>query len=428
MKAADETSVSGAEPITIEAAQRMSGAGRRFTLDGSARLRAHLDRMCRRVLDEVCAIIPQTRLEALVLGGGYGRGQGGVLSTGDGDRPYNDFEFYVFLRGNRLFNERRFQPGLNALGERLSPEAGVHVEFKVDSIARLHRSGVSMFSYDLVSGHRTLWPEKDDSRDPFANCEHHLRAFDIPCHEATRLLFNRCTGLLLAKELLGKARLDPDDSDFIARNIAKAQLALGDAVLTVAGRYHWNCLERHDRCGLLASDWPAGAPGAPLAGDLRIRVPMDKPAWMKDVERHHARGVQFKLHPERSGSPAGDLAEEHRRVSELARQVWLWVESLRLNRCFSSVPEYALSDVDHWPVSSTLRNVLLGVRVFGWRNALQARVRRHPRGRFLKALAILLWMEADDASRRSLQKQLDAASNDWHSLVAAYRQLWPRCR
>ena len=155
------------------------------------------------MLDGVRALVPSEKLEALVLGGGYGRGQGGVLKTETGDEPYNDLEFYVFLRGNRLRNGRLFGVALRELGDRLSPGARLHVEFKVDSLPRLRRSPVTMFSYDLVSGHRVLWggehrtsniqhptsngrqANDDKSLDVgcsqvFHDCQHHLNAFHTP--------------------------------------------------------------------------------------------------------------------------------------------------------------------------------------------------------------------------------------------------------
>ena len=55
----------------------------------------------------VRSFIPENRLEAVVLGGGYGRGEGGVLKTEAGDRFYNDLEFYVFVQGPRLLNDAR---------------------------------------------------------------------------------------------------------------------------------------------------------------------------------------------------------------------------------------------------------------------------------------------------------------------------------
>ena len=190
-----------------------------------------------------------------MLGGGYGRGQGGVLKTDEGDRPYNDLEFYVFVRGNVLLSERRYRGAMGELANRLSRDAGLHIEFKVYSADKLRRGRISMFTYDLAAGHKIVF----GSEAIFEGCEHHLAAEQIPPHEATRLLFNRCSGLLLAGEYLRHDTPTTEETDFIGRNLAKAQMAFGDAVLTVFGQYHWNCLKRHARLEQLTV--PESLPG-----------------------------------------------------------------------------------------------------------------------------------------------------------------------
>src|SRR5438094_616767 len=96
----------------------------RFTIDGSDELEQHLARACEQVRTEVLALVSTQRLEAILLGGGYGRGEGGVLKTETGDRPYNDLEFYVCLRGSQLLNERRYSGALHTLAQKLSTAVG----------------------------------------------------------------------------------------------------------------------------------------------------------------------------------------------------------------------------------------------------------------------------------------------------------------
>jgi rhamnosyltransferase len=377
---------------------------KRFTLDGDDALEERLAGICERVLAGVKELLPQDALEALVLGGGYGRGQGGVLKTAAGDAPYNDLEFYVLLRGNRVLNERKFGPRLNNLGERLSPEAGLHVEFKIESLARFRQSAVTMFSYDLICGHRTI----SGNEPVFAGCEHHREAHQIPLAEATRLLFNRCTGLLLAKEFLRKGTLAVDEADFIGRNIAKAQLGIGDVVLAALGKYHWSVLERRSVLNELAS--------------------VDGLRWMVDVRRHHAVGVQFKLHPQRISMSVDAFKAEHDAVSNLAREVWLWLESRRLNQTFLSAHDYAFSKVKKCADSPLWRNVLLHVKTFGAGSVCDGAAMRYPRERLLNALPLLLWDEPLNHLRvkRYLQKQLRTGASDWQGFVAAYKAVWPK--
>ena len=79
----------------------------RFTLDGSPELEQHLSALCQRVGERIRAMIPAGDLEGVLLGGGYGRGEGGVLRSVGRDLPYNDLEFYVFVKGSGVLADRR---------------------------------------------------------------------------------------------------------------------------------------------------------------------------------------------------------------------------------------------------------------------------------------------------------------------------------
>jgi hypothetical protein len=372
---------------------------KRFTIDGSAALEERLQNTCAEVLEQVRQCIPSARLQGVVLGGGYGRGEGGVLQTTSGESPYNDLEFYVFMTGNRFLNERKHRGALLRLTESLSAAHGLHIEFKIDSLYRLRRSPASMFSYDLVSGHRVVhghsWL--------FAGCEHHLCAAALPAAEGSRLLLNRFTGLLLVKEMLAGDRFSGEEADFSRRNLAKAQLALGDALLAHYGDYHWSCLERRHRLQQLADPFP----------------------HLAEIRAHHAAGVEFKLHPFRSCESWAELADAHRAICALAQGLWLWLESRRLRRGFSSTHEYALSPLRKWPGKSSWRNWVLTLGTFGTKALLRSSAARYPRERLFNALPLLLWdNEPEPQALRYLQRQLHTAAADWAGLVGAYKKVW----
>jgi hypothetical protein len=338
----------------------------RFTLDGSKSLERHLASICHKALELVEDSVG--RIDGLLLGGGYGRGEGGVLRTEQGDQPYNDLDFYVFMPGTHWLNEKCHAHALHQVGEDLTSVAGVEVEFKIESLPRLRRAPISMFSYDLLAGHK--WIKGDDIL--LRGREHHLEAERIPLHEGARLLLNRCSGLLFAT--------DPGQSaDFIRRNIAKAQLALGDAVLTRFRKYHWSCLERADRVKTLFIDAP----------------------WWGEVQRNHEIGVEFKLHPYRSDESREELTRDHQAVSALARQVWLWFESHRLSAPFTSVHEYVTSDTNKCPETRALKNLLINLKEFGRPSF------RYPRERLFNSCPILLW------ERRSAPDSIGAYQSIW---------------
>jgi hypothetical protein len=395
-----------ADHLPILAAQAKAT---RFTLDGDDALEQHLARTCARVLSGIQGLIPATKLEAVLLGGGYGRGEGGVLRGPAGDRPYNDLEFYVAIAGNRHVNQFLYHRRLDVLGEILTHLADAEIEFKITSLAELRGGLVSMFSYDLVAGHRFLWGRA--SAHQLSGCHRHACAENVPSAEATRLLMNRCSGLLFAGVELHRVPFTPAAADFARRNIAKVQLACGDAVLTACGQYHWSCRERHQRLHRLAAiqRWP----------------------WLDAVVWQHAAGVAFKLRPTVRQISHGDLLDLHREVTALALQCWLLLEARRSRRAFPSARAYAEDAADKLPGWPRLRNFLLNLRVDGFRLRLHPSPWWHPRQRIYRALALLLWEPetlGDPELRRRLELELNAPVSTEAEALAAYRALWARVR
>lgn len=372
---------------------------KRFTQDGNDALEAHLTSVCEQVRIGVLALIPGRRLEGLVLAGGYGRGEGGVLKSEAGDLPYNDLEFFVFIRGSTVLNDRRYRNTLHKLGEKLTHTAGIEVEFKILSLAQFLRSETSMFYYDLMMGHQ--WLIGDDSL--FAKCHQHRNSSGIPLHEATRLLFNRCSGLLYAKERLQRVSFTDDDADFVGRNIAKAQLALGDVWLAANGAYHWSCIERKKRLKASHDDW-----------SLQLAA-------------HHEAGVAFKLHPRRAQAcMKAWLIARHAEVSALAEQLWLCVEGKRMGQSYGSSREYAVSPQSLCPERSTLRIALSNLRAFGLTGLLSRFSTRYPRERLLRSLSLLLWGQTNAQENAIVSACLNCEDPSLGSAVRAYETLWHR--
>ena len=379
----------------------------RFTLDGDDALELHLAQTCARVLSGIHGLIPVPKLEFVLLGGGYGRGEGGVLRGPSGDRPYNDLEFYVAITGNRHVNEFLYHRRLEVLGEILSHLADAEIEFKITSLAELRARPVSMFSYDLIAGHRVLWSQPHAHGLP--GCDQHRSAESIPEAEATRLLMNRCSGLLFARVELERKSFTLTAADFVRRNIAKVQLACGDALLAAFGRYHWSCRERHHRLEQLAASqpWP----------------------WLQAVIRHHRAGVEFKLHPATGGASREMLGELHAELTALALQCWLCVESRRLGRAFSSARAYATDPGDKCRGAKLPLNFLLNLRANGFRFRARPNPWRHPRQRIFHALALLLWEPAtftDPALRSRVSMELNLRTRPIGEWLSAYRALWSR--
>jgi hypothetical protein len=142
----------------------------RFTLDGSDALEAQLGDLCARVAEGVRQIVPTGKLHALVLGGGYGRGEGGVLRSESGEQPYNDLEFYVLYRGSAL-SALRYKKTIHHLAEELTRSGQIEVELKLLPLEKLISSPASMF-VPVCSSRKTVYPERTLAmRTPISSAE-----------------------------------------------------------------------------------------------------------------------------------------------------------------------------------------------------------------------------------------------------------------
>lgn len=170
-------------------------------------------------------------IRAVVLGGGYGRGEGGATPDG---MPYNDMDFFVVMNG------RKPPPGLQAMLDRISSEwhgkLAIDIDFCcVKSLKALYKDAGTLMIQELFAGCRVVFGDEhifdDAPRRPFS---------ELPWTDAARLLLNRGAGLLFARQRAS----DPGESDFVRRNIHKAALGCGDAILVVHHDYRATGTER----------------------------------------------------------------------------------------------------------------------------------------------------------------------------------------
>lgn len=297
-------------------------------------------------------------LTALVLGGGYGRGEGAVVRRDGAERPYNDLDLIVVTR--RLGVARAAD--LAAVGHRHQRGLGVEVDFgRPLTPAAIRRWPHWLMWHDLVHGHVVL-------RGDGMVLERHAPArvwTSPPAIEATRLLLNRGAGLLWAMRVCDGHGPAPDP-DFVRRNYHKCALALGDAALLAHSRYTTLCRGRDERLRQLAADRHAVA-------EL-------------ELDAVYAIALRFKLCPD-DVPPEPPEAETLRALAALWGRVLLHVEGQRTGRRWSGLAEYArwgahrevdLNRPRHWPLN-LVRNGRLG----RWSH-------RHPREGLYRQLPGLL--------------------------------------
>ena len=172
-----------------------------------------------------------TAIRAVVLGGGYGRGEGGATADG---MPYNDMDFFVVMNGQPPSPEVRRL--LDSLSADWRAKLSIDIDFCcVKSLKTLYKDADTLMIQELFAGRRVVFGDEhifDDAP---------LRPFsELPWTEAARLLLNRGAGLLFARMRAD----DPAEADFVRRNLHKTALGCGDAILIVHHDYHCTGTER----------------------------------------------------------------------------------------------------------------------------------------------------------------------------------------
>ena len=203
---------------------------------------AEAEELLTRILSEIGEQLSDIGL-SVYLGGSYGRGEGGVREDRQNGILYNDLDFFVFSRNS----VPRAGELLHEISEKYEKELKVDIDFsRVMSVQDIRKNAQRLMMQELKRGYRLVCGE-----DLLTEFLPEINAEDLLFSEACRLLLNRGMGLLLAGEKISSGSAD---TDFILRNLCKAVLGSGDAVLISEGRYRWKIRER--LALVMESDFP----------------------------------------------------------------------------------------------------------------------------------------------------------------------------
>lgn len=209
-----------------------------FTVHKDPEINRMIAGQLREIAEELQALLGD-RLIAVLIAGGFGRGEGGIVRDDRGIRPVNDYDLYVVVK--RLKQTRRvFGQRIEALAQACSARFGIkQIDMGLVSRWQLLVPRNSITRYEAKEGHRIVYgPEHIGIRS--------IRAEQIPLEEGTQYFFTRGGGLLIARYILeNRSRLSemPWFENF-SIEMNKAVIALGDAELIRRRKYTWSYVER----------------------------------------------------------------------------------------------------------------------------------------------------------------------------------------
>jgi hypothetical protein len=233
----------------------------------------------------------------------------------------------------RIVARRRIGRWLRSVGESFSVPISVGILRRSDLPFR----PFTLFNYEMRYGHQLL------AGDDPTICMPPYRAEQMPYIEATRLLLNRGVPLW-GDRARSKSLMRRDEVSGTGVRNRKALLAIGDALLIVAGAYHWSYrgrLANLARCTAFES----------FDESLRAR-------YTTELE-HRIAGTWS-----RDGL---DQADEAADLLSVHAAAFRFVEERRLGRSFSNWREYTTSNLQYprYLTPSRLKRFLHLVSSFG---------------------------------------------------------------
>ena len=216
----------------------------RNNLKFTASANPEAEALLRKALEGIRSDIAAHNLRGLAgvyLGGGYGRGEGGVFCKNGTVRLYNDLDFFPVGTGLGKTDKAHIDSALREVSRKWHAELGIDVDFgPVKNSSELKRSARTLMFQELRHGFVTIC----GSDDALAGAVPVLAPEQLPLMEAVRLMLNRGMGLLFAGEKLAS---HSGDTGFILRNWNKCILGCGDAFLIADKGYLWHVEERRER-------------------------------------------------------------------------------------------------------------------------------------------------------------------------------------
>jgi hypothetical protein len=246
-----------------------------YTVSGSPEVETKIDAIVAEVSATISREVEASRYRALVLIGGYGRGEGGVEFRDGEEHPHNNLDFLLITRNAGLSRGALERDRLSLALEPLRIRHDVGIDIGVVSEATLRTSPCLVMWNDMRFGHRTLL---GDSR--FVPSLTRFSVDRIPGWDIRNLLVN---------VLLEAGTWSTRTARTVIRHAMKAIIGYGDALLYFNGRYHWSYVEKQDRMRSLVA-----APGVfrrlyDMAIDFRFNPNYGRyldcylPRWLDDL-------------------------------------------------------------------------------------------------------------------------------------------------
>ncbi len=282
----------------------------RFTARGGEAVEQQLTTLVAEVAEVIASVAPSESYRAVLLIGGYGRGEGGVECRDGEELPHNNLDFLLISQGQSSEQREALKTAIDAKLKPISEREGIGLDLGIITVEMLQHSSCLVMWYDMRFGHKTILGDGDFVPG--------LKQFDVQYIEPSdvrNLLVNRGTLFLINAMLLEKPLLSEGDRRTIVKHAVKGIIGYGDALLYSMGDYHWSYLEKQKR---MRKHTEVAAPFRKLYDDA----------------------LNFRFSPDYNSYPGQDLRQWSNTLCEQLNPVHLRCEAVRLGDASLSWRDY----------------------------------------------------------------------------------------
>lgn len=379
--------------------------GLRYTRYGSPSVEWRLANIMAKAATLVAKSFTNHECRALVLIGGYGRGEGGVIWRDGTERPHNNIDFLLVTSIVDAFRTKSLKERLDTILGAIVHEQQIGIDTGVMSEFALRTAAPQILFFDLRWGHRTILgdPALIPSLPP-------LGWRDLQMDDVHDLLVNRASLLVINDAMIDRGVISDLHAEFIIKHLMKAIIGHGDAMLFAKGQYHASYVERQ----------------------RRMRTCQTMVSGLAEL---YELAVEFRFAPDYTqynGKPLGPFLE---RVREVLLRAHLEFERFRSNNAHCTFDGHAERILGERKKSNSWRQFakrLTSATIFGSAHQpipglspkqTQAFYGAHPRAVLAAALPAILY-ETTEEQRQFVQRILGASENTPRALRNAYLRHW----
>lgn len=377
----------------------------RFTVRGTEAVEERITQMVHTIADTVAAAFSRDEYQALIMIGGYGRGEGGVVVRDGVEYPHNNFDLVLITRNLASAAIPAAKEKLNAVLKPVVETIGIGIDVSVINAATLRSASCRVIWYDMRFGHKTLLGD--------ANLVPSLTRFTIPripSWDARNLLVNRGTLMIINDLLLEKPQRTPQEHKLIVKHIVKAVIGYGDTLLYFLDDYSWSYVEKQKH--------------------MRARTDVDP-----EFKAIYEEAMNFRFQPDYQGFMARDLAQWIPQLRSHFEQVFLLCESKRLKKAIPSwdaYPHLAFAHAlgDELPAIKPFAKKLLALRrnqPYPGKGPLAAKLgfkTLTPAGILPIFFPLIAYQLKSEEFRTMAAQHLQASSTEFAALRRAYLRAW----